>query len=87
MAAKPPGAVAIASDPYTAGWRNCQNAMTVNAKNTSVAAPAARPSMPSVMFTAFDDPMMMKIAHTAHSQVPRSRSMSRVNEKFVDVST
>ena len=43
--------------------------------------------MPSVMFTAFADPRMMKIAHTAQSHVPRSRSMRRVNDKFVDVST
>ena len=50
--------IARSSEPagstwYTPGWRNCQNAMTTNAAKTIAAEPAARPSSPSVMFTAF----------------------------------
>ena len=43
--------------------------------------------MPSVMFTAFEVPLTMSSAQTNQSQVPRSRSSRRVNERWVDVST
>ena len=36
-------------------WRNCQNAMNTKAASTRIDEPAARPSSPSVRFTAFDD--------------------------------
>src|SRR5215470_10613392 len=47
---------------YTPGWRNCQNAMITNAAKTMAAEPAASPSSPSVMFTAFENPYTQNTA-------------------------
>ena len=67
------------------GWRNCQNAMITNAANTNAAEPAARPSRPSVRFTAFDDAVDHERPRPrTTAAVPRSRSSDRVNDRCVE---
>ena len=52
--------------------------MSVNAPNTIAEAPAARPSSPSVRFTAFDVAVMIRYATTTNPTVPSPISaMSR----------
>ena len=58
----------------------------MNAANTSVADPAARPSIPSVRLTAFDAPTITTTATTNHTHSPRFRSSWRVKESRVETS-
>ncbi|CAB4824789.1 unannotated protein [freshwater metagenome] len=55
------------------------------AANPRMAAPDARPSSPSVKFTAFEKAAMMNTAHTTHANLPRSRpnESQRVNDTVV----
>src|SRR2546429_284893 len=59
--------------------------MTTNAENDSDAEPAARPSRPSVRFTALDAPTIMATANTPHPHGPRSMcvDVERVKPKWV----
>ena len=51
-----------------------------------VAEPAARPSRPSVRFTALAAAAMISVAHTTHTAVPMCRPIEsyRVNDSVVE---
>ena len=58
---------------YKSGYRNCQNEITPKAPKQKIAAPAAKPSNPSVKLTAFADPEIRRIAHRLHKTSPISQ--------------
>ena len=63
--------------------RNCQNPMIVYVASTIAAVPAARPSRPSVRFTALDQAATMRLASTTKPTRPNdSTVMSRTNERL-----
>ena len=61
--------------------------MITNAAKTIAADPAASPSRPSVMLTAFEKPYTQNTASTSQSPVARSTSNMRVNDRCVDTFT
>ncbi len=54
---------------------------------TKAADPEARPSRPSVRFTALAEAMMMRTAHTPQPQPPRSMPSSRAKASLVEMPT
>ena len=50
--------------------RYCQYPMMARQAKQKVADPAARPSRPSVRFTALADAAMMRVPHTTQTAVP-----------------
>ena len=66
--------------------RKIQYPMMDRTAKQNVPAPAARPSTPSVMFTALDEPTITTTAKITHTTSPRSTPMAsdRVNESAVD---
>ena len=66
--------------PYTWGWRNSQNPMNTKAAKAKVPDPAARPSRPSVRFTAFEVATITTTAHRMYAPTVRCTLMERVNE-------
>ena len=67
---------------YIRGLRNAQYAITVNAKNPNSAEPAARPSKPSVTFTALVVLHTMKAVQTIKigPEISQPGLVARVNE-------
>ena len=61
--------------------------MITNAPNTIAAEPAARPSMPSVRFTAFENPYTKNTATANHTTPAMWRSTERVNDRSVETFT
>ena len=68
-------------------WRKIQYPMIASTAKQNVEAPAASPSTPSVMLTAFDVPTMTSTAKTTHPTCPRliPGTLRRVKESAVDV--
>jgi hypothetical protein len=71
-------------------WLNCQNPMMTNEPIARIEAPVASPSSPSVTFTAFEVPAVMRQIQSTYRITPpmvpktmKSRSRSRMNEIFV----
>ena len=69
------------------GWRKPQKPMTVKAKKPRMAEPAARPSSPSVRFTALTVAKMIRPAHSTQPTLPSSQPgrSARVNRAGVDL--
>ena len=65
-------------------WRNCQNAMNTYAANTRIEDPAARPSSPSVRFTAFEEDVSITNTQTK-KRTPSFSAVGRRKERLVDV--
>ena len=61
--------------------------MIASTAKQNVEAPAASPSTPSVMLTAFDVPTMTSTAKTTHPTWPRSMpgTLERVKDSAVEV--
>ena len=66
-------------------WRNCQKAMKTYPESTRIEEPEARPSSPSVRFTAFDAAESIRNAQTTNTTRPSFSPVSRMNERSVDV--
>ena len=68
-------------------WRKIQYPMIASTAKQNVEAPAASPSTPSVMLTAFDVPTMTTTAKTTQPIWPRSTpgTLERVKESAVEV--
>src|SRR5438132_8711037 len=67
---------------YTAGWRNSQNPTNTNAAKANDDEPAARPSSPSVRFTALAAPMSMTAAQATYTPGGRWISVGRANDRW-----
>ena len=70
---------------YSEVLRNCQNAISVKAPNTSADEPAARPSSPSVRFTALDAPTMSRKIQSVNMPWLTGNSMVPITEMLRDI--
>src|SRR5438309_509031 len=68
---------------YSPMWRNSQNPTKTKAANAKTDEPAARPSSPSVRFTALAAPTTIRTAHTMYTMFGSDTSVGRANDRWV----